>query len=237
MSIQLQNSTGPLLAVPTKPVRASATFDVTHARAYNRSVDFKLQSTEYFLLKLVDTLKDFPFDSTKRGPNMFEVALFVDGFFASAVSVTDVFGRELNTYYGNVMAVDRFYLHEVIARLQAAGRGASIIQSLAAISVQHTGLIAQLKRFRNCSQHSRLINSSITMSATVDYEQHNTGGAPMAKVECFLPDDPMAIPCTYNNRIDTLTFCKSSLGQLVTALDAAYGALAAEIQGAADLPL
>ena len=59
----------------------------------------------------------------------------------------------------------------------------------------------------------------------------------MAKVECFLPDDPMAIPCTYNNRLDTLTFCKSSLGQLVTALDAAYGALAAEIQGAADLPL
>jgi hypothetical protein len=237
MAIQLNNSAGALLAAAGKPVRAGTFFDALHARAYNQSVDFKLQSADYYLAKLANVLQDFPFDGSNRGPNMFEVALFIDGFFASAVSVTDVFGRELNVYFGNIVHNDKFYFHDVVGAIQGAAKGVGILHSLAAVSVQNTGLIAQLKKYRNCSSHSRLINSSITMSTTLDYEQHRTTGPPLARVDCFLPDDPLIIPCTYINRVPAFGFCQTALAQLTAALDAAYAHLTADVQNAADLPL
>jgi len=221
-------------------VRPAADFDLTRLTVFHESVEFKLRCAEYYLNQLEDTLEEFPFTSYRRSPDLFKVNLYVDGFLGSVVSAAEVFGRELNSYFDNAVQQTRFYFHDVVSALQQAGRAAGLVAHLLP-SVDPTatppGLIPKLKKYRNCSMHSRLIETATAFTATITYADQQKGTAPLARPICYLPDDPAAVPCGYARQIEVVGFCNRALIDVGALLDTAYDHLTNQLNTAAHVPL
>lgn len=241
-NLLLPNASRALMAATRLPLAPGTNVSVDEAEAFNNSVDFKLRCAEYHLARLKETLKPFPARSFARtgGPNLFEVNLFLDGFLASLVSASDVFGHEINIYYGRPRPGPRFYLHEVINTLAVQGRAPTLVAHLQPeldVNAVPLPLLPRVKKYRNCSSHRSLIETATVLSATVTYKQQMTGSAPQMTTQCSLPDDPEQFPCTYNSGIQVIDFCERSFAAVATLVDDGYARLDQALTAANQLPL
>ncbi len=241
MALQLPNATLALSAAVQKPVAPTAQFGIQEFRTFHESVDFKLRSAEHYLSKLQQELQDFPVTAFRRGgPNMFLVNVNVDGFLTATVSASDVLGRELNALFGKIVTRHKFYLINVLNALKGAHRCLPLTNHLLPHvdpNLQPLGLIPKLKQYRNCSSHTRLIDAAVITTTVVTYATQQTGAVPMAKADCYLPDDPIAVPCAYQQKVDLLNFCTQSLSDLVNIVDSTYAIMTQELNAVPTLPL
>ncbi len=240
--LPLTNAKPALSAASRLPLAAGFHLTIAELETFNDSVDYKLRCAEYYFERLTEQLQDFPAHAFGRGggPNVFLVNVFLDGFLTATVSASDVFGREINLYFGRLQMQPRFYLNDVLISLRAAAKGATLVNHLQPAvdpNWQPRGLIPRLKTYRNCSAHSRLIETATVLSGTLTYSAQKTGTVPELKPLCYLPDDPEVFPCTYNQQVEVADFCAKSLADLAAVLDGAYAIVAVELAAAPSLPL
>src|SRR5690349_11346164 len=163
---------------------------VTQHETYHYSILHKLRSAKYH----VDTLKSYlsSQDTSQNNPEdiVYRVNFHFDGFLHVLGSSTDIFAREILTYFGEPLP-PKVYFHTAHQLLSVRRPGDSILPIIDSPVWRQ-----EFSDYRNTATHESLVAPLYNLRVEV------VGGVSTQRLEFPIPDDPRAAVKTYNRNKD-----------------------------------
>lgn len=191
---------------------------------YHFSLLHKLRSARYH----VDTLTGYlSSGSTQTSPAdlVYRVNFHFDGFLHVVGSATDIFAREVLTYFG-VPLPGKVYYHTAHTLLTAQRPGDAILAHLSDPTWR-----GEFGDYRNTATHESLIGTRYQLSVDVH------GQATTTRVVFPIPDDPRATNKTYRRNPDIVQYCCRTFKRVLSHFNQCYDEIAARVASTNSLPL
>jgi len=196
---------------------------------YHPALIHKLRSANYNLNHLEEKLTntDIQEAADPSGDFMFEVNMFIDGFFYNCGSAMDILARVVLMLFGQALP-DRVYFGSAYETINANRQGDPILNRLDSPSWRD-----EFIEYRNTLTHELIIATS--------YQIHidNVGGQQTHKIVFPVPDDPRAEPglWTYRQNPSILEYSKRSFRRVLGLINVIYGDIAERADKIGGLPL
>jgi len=196
---------------------------------YHPSMIHKLRSAMYSLDRLEEklTTTDIQDAADTQGDFMFEVNMFIDGFFYNAGSALDILARVVLTLFGEPLA-GRIYFETAHQRLSLARPGDAILPRL-----DRPNWRQQFSDYRNTLTHEVILASRYQI--VID----NTGASPTSQIVFPLPDDPRSRPVerTYRHHPNVRQYISQHFTRILSVGNTVYGDIATRAEANGNLPV
>ena len=196
---------------------------------YHPAMIHKLRSAKYNLDRLTEklTTTDIQEAADTTGDFMFEVNMFIDGFFYAAGSAMDILGRVVLTLFGQPIT-GRIYFDSVHATLNQARPADPILPRLIRPPWRQ-----HFSDYRNTLTHE------LILAPRYQIDIDNTGGTPMYRIVFPLPDDPRATPShrTYRRNPNVLGYVSTHFMRILKLANTVYGDIADRAAASGSLPI
>lgn len=192
---------------------------------YHYSLVHKLRSARYH----VDTLGSFLSSDAAQAMTptdlVYRVNFHFDGFLHVVGSATDIFAREVLTYFGLPLPA-RVYYHTAESELTTQRPGDAVLPFVSSPTWKQ-----EFGEYRNTATHESIIGTQYTIVV-------EARGKSFAKRVVFpVPDDPRASTPQYRNNPDIVAYCHRTFKRVVSHFNQAYEHLNQRIHTSAALPL
>jgi len=199
-----------------------------HAR-YHPAIMHKLKSSHYYIEMLeqeLDTIDAIKFAEAPLEV-MFQVNMFMDGFFYASGSVLDILAREIIIYFGQSLPTRVYFetAREILTRLHP---GDPFLSRLTEPSWRN-----EFKNYRNALTHELIVITKLTGEVDI------FGDSPKFKLSIPLPDDPRAEPDnrTYVRNENVLEYIKLHFKRILILVNVIYGDLKTRIENNGSIPI
>ena len=192
---------------------------------YHYSLLHKLKSARYHTQTLREYLSSGTAQTVAPADLVYRVNFHFDGFLHVVGSASDIFAREVLSYFAVAMP-PKVYFGTAHAELSAARPGDAILPLLVTPPWRQ-----EFADYRNTATHESLIAASYTVK--VDMK-----GATASKRLVFpVPDDPRATVPTTTKNTDIAEYCERTLKRVVSHFNKAYTHIAMRAKTSGSLPL
>lgn len=196
---------------------------------YHPAMIHKFRSAKYNLLALSDKLTstDIQEAAVTTGGFMFEVNMYIDGFFYNSGSALDILARIVLTLFGEPVT-GNIYFQTAHTRLNQSRPGDPILARLV-----NPPWRPMFSDYRNTLTHELILASKYQI------EFNGTGAEPSSKIVFPLPDDPRAGPQarTYKKNPDVAVYGKTHLTRILSVANIVYGDIVSRAEMSGMLPL
>lgn len=197
-------------------------------RRYHPAMIHKLRSAKSNLVSLADKLAttDIQEAAVRTGDFMFEVNMFIDGFFYSSGSALDILARIVLTLFGEPVT-GNIYFHTAHTRLNQHRPADPILPRLAQPPWR-----AMFSDYRNTLTHELILAQKYQI--VID----GTGEA-SPQIVFPLPDNPRAEPLTrtYRQNPNVADYAETHFRRILSLANTIYGDIASRAEAAGALPL
>ncbi|MCK4822394.1 hypothetical protein KA005_41910 [bacterium] len=196
---------------------------------YHPAMIHKLKSAKYNLKRLEEklTTTDIQEAANSTGNFMFEVNMYIDGFFYNAGSAMDILARVVLTLFGEPLT-GAIYFQTAHARINASRPNDAILSRLSEPPWRQSFLT-----YRNTSTHELILalRYHIEVDATV--------GTEVKKIIFPLPDDPRATPSNraYRQNPNALEYASQHFRRVLRLANIVYGEITERATAADSLPI
>ena len=189
----------------------------------------KLRSAKYNIERLEEKLTTTSIQDAANTIDdfMFEVNMYIDGFFYNSGSALDILARVILTLFGENLP-DNVYFHSAHQILSASRASDPILPRIETPTWR-----ASFSDYRNTLTHELILASIINM-------QIDTSGTnPITNIVLPLPDDPRARPSArkYNNHPDVLNYIKTHFTRILSIANVIFGDIIQRAKTLGSLPL
>jgi hypothetical protein len=196
---------------------------------YHPSMVHKLKSGKYNLDRLEEklTTTDIQDAADMAGDFMFEVNMFIDGFFYNVGSALDILARVVLTVFG-LPVTGRIFFETAHAQLSQARPGDQILPRLTRPKWRQ-----QFSDYRNTLTHELILASRYQ----IDID--NTGAEPTYRIIFPLPDDPRARPInrSYRQYPNVLEYVTRHFTRILSIANTVYGDIASRAENNRQFPI
>lgn len=192
---------------------------------YHTSLIHKLRSARYHADTLSQYLATVDAPQTEPSELVYRVNFHFDGFLHVLGSATDIFAREILTYFG-IPHPAKVYYSTAREQISSKRPGDSILPFL-----DDPKWKAEFSDYRNTATHERLIAAGYT----IQYKM--SGQSAVTRLVFPIPDDPRAEEPTTKRNEDITEYCASTFKRAVSHFNQTYGHLADRLQTSGHLPL
>lgn len=196
---------------------------------YHPALMHKLRSAKYNLDRLGEklTTTDIQEAADSSGDFMFEVNMFIDGFFYNCGSAMDILARVVLVLFGEALP-DRVYFQNAYEIISANRQGDSILNRL-----DFPNWRDEFVEYRNTLTHELIIATSYWIH--ID----NIEGQQIHKIVFPMPDDPRATPDlrTYRRNQNILEYAKTNFTRVLRLINTIYGDIIQRANQTGSLPL
>ena len=196
---------------------------------YHPAMMHKLRSAMYHLDSLTEKLSttDVQEAANPTSDFMFEVNMYIDGFFYNAGSSMDILARVVLALFGQPLT-GNIYFQAAHERLNRTRPGDVILPRL----VQPTWR-REFSNYRNTLTHELILAPKFH----IDFD--NTGVERETQIVFPLPDDPHAEPVTrtYRHNPNVVDYIKTHFGRILRLGNVVYGDIAKRARATGALPL
>ena len=196
---------------------------------YHPSLIYKLRSAKHNFELLSNKLAtpDIREAINPSGNFMFEINMFIDGYFYAAGSSLDILARVVLTMFG-VALPEKVYFQHAYDKLSVARPGDLILQRLTPPAWRD-----EFSNYRNTLTHELILANTIQLNLGY-YGDEQT-----VSVNFPLPDDPRAKPAdrTYHNNPDVLDYIKTNFIRILRIVNTVYGDIAERAEVIGHLPI
>jgi len=196
---------------------------------YHPAMIHKLRSAKYNLESLIEKLTTANFQdvANSAGDFMFEVNMYIDGFFYNAGSAMDILARVVLTLFGEQLT-GQIYFQTAHSKISESRPSDTILPRLSKPTWHQS-----FSDYRNTLTHELILASQcqITLDMT-SVSQPNSIVFP-------LPDDPRAIPSgrTYKRNPDVRKYVSDHFRRVLSLVNQVYGDIADRGTTAGSLPI
>jgi hypothetical protein len=192
---------------------------------YHYSILHKLRSARYHIDSLSGFLTSQAALTQSPHDLVYRVNFHFDGFLHAVGSASDIFAREILTYFAAPLPA-KVYFSTARTLITALRPGDAILPYLADPSWRQEFL-----DYRNAATHETLVG----IIYTVAYELH--GATSTTRIVFPIPDNPRAIVSAYGNNPDIVKYCETTFRRVLTQLNQAYTHLRPRLRTSGVLPL
>lgn len=197
---------------------------------YHPAMIHKLKSAKYNLDRLTDklTTTDIQDVVSSTGDFMFEVNMYIDGFFYNAGSAMDILARVVLTLFGEPLS-GKVYFQTAEAKISTARPNDPILPKLSTPPWRDT-----FTNYRNTLTHELIVASicqiTLSMSGVSQQDSH---------IILPLPDDPRATPSarTYRQNPNALDYLSQQFRRVLRLVNQVYGHIFDRATTARSLPI
>ena len=196
---------------------------------YHPALMHKLRSAKYNLDRLEEklTTTDIEEAADPSGGFMFEVNMFIDGFFYNCGSAMDILARVVLVLFGKPFP-DRVYFQSAYEIISENRQEDPMLNRLDSPSWRE-----EFIKYRNTLTHELIIATS--------YQIHidNVGGQQTHKIVFPMPDDPTAALDlrTYKRNPNVLEYLKTNFTRVLRLINTIYGDIIQRANQTGSLPL
>jgi len=196
---------------------------------YHPAMIQKLQSAKYNLERLTEklTTTDIQEAANSTEAFMFEVNMYIDGFFYNAGSAMDILARVVLTLFGEQLT-GQIYFQTARSRISERRPTDAILTKLSEPLWRES-----FSDYRNTSTHELILASlyQIVIDAA--------GGSVVKRIIFPLPDDPRAIPSgrTYKRNPDVEKYVSEHFKRVLSLVNTVYGHIIERATTAGRLPI
>jgi len=196
---------------------------------YHPAMIHKLRSAKYNLERLTEKLTTANLQEavSSTGDFMFEVNMYIDGFFYNAGSAMDILARVVLTLFGEPLT-GAIYFKTAHARISASRHSDAILSRLSEPQWRQS-----FSTYRNTLTHELIIASRYHI------EVDATAGTELKKIIFPLPDDPHATPSnrTYRQNPNAQEYVYQHFRRVLSLVNQVYGDIADRGKTAGSLPI
>jgi hypothetical protein len=192
---------------------------------YHFSILHKLRSARYHVDGLAGYLSSGGVLAVAPNDLVYRVNFHFDGFLHVVGSASDIFAREVLTYFG-VPLPQKVYYHTAEAELTLARPNDPFLARVAAPTWR-----TEFSNYRNTATHESLIGTRYNHVTDMQGQRATT------RVVFPIPDDPRAANHTYRRNEDIVEYCSTTFTRVLSHFNRAYTDLAVRIQQNGSLPL
>ncbi len=196
---------------------------------YHPAMMHKLRSAMYHLDGLADKLSttDIQEAADTTSDFMFEVNMYIDGFFYNAGSSLDILARVVLALFGQPLT-GSIYFHTAHARLTQTGSADPILPRLAQPAWRQ-----EFSDYRNTLTHE------LILAPKYQIEIDNTGAEPVTQIVFPLPDDPRAEPSArkYRHNPNVVDYIRTHFTRILRLGNIVYGDIVTRAKTSGVLPL
>jgi len=196
---------------------------------YHPAMIHKLRSAKYNLSALTEKLTstDIQEAAVTTGDFMFEVNMYIDGFFYNSGSALDILARIVLTLFGEPLT-GNIYFHTAYTHLSQNRPHDPILPRLESPPWREMFL-----NYRNTLTHELILASKYQI------EIDNAGATPATQIVFPLPDDPRAELHTrkYKKNPNVAIYTKAQFTRILRIVNIIYGEIASRAGAASALPL
>ena len=196
---------------------------------YYPALIHKLRSAKYNLEALKDKLTstDIQEVAVTTGEFLFEVNMFIDGFFYNSGSALDILARVVLTLFGEQLT-GNIYFHTAQTRLNSSRPGDPLLSRLVNPSWRVT-----FSNYRNTLTHELILASKYLI------EIDPIGATPSTQIVFPLPDDPKAEPQDrkYRNHPNVAKYASVHFTRILSLSNTIYGDIFIRAESSGALPL
>jgi hypothetical protein len=194
---------------------------------YHPAMIHKLKSAKYNLKRLEEklTTAEIRDVANRAGDFMFEVNMYIDGFFYNAGSAMDIMARIVLTLFGEQLTGD-IYFSTAHNRINTSRPGDAILPKLSRPTWRSI-----FSTYRNTLTHELIIAPlcQITLDMTSETDS----------IVLPLPDNPRATPSnrTYRQNPNSLEYISQHFRRVLSLANIIYGEIAERATAAGSLPI
>jgi hypothetical protein len=196
---------------------------------YHPAMIHKLRSAKYNLDRLSEKLNTTSiFEAAAvTGDFMFEVNMFIDGFFYNAGSALDILARVVLTLFGEPVT-GQIYFQTAHTNIARSHPGDPILPRL-----DNPPWKIEFSNYRNALTHELILASRYHI------EIDNTGVKPTSSIVFPLPDDPRAMPIDrrYRKYPNALNYTAQQFRRILSLANTLYGDILARARANDSLPI
>lgn len=196
---------------------------------YHPALIHKLRSAKYNIERLKEklTTTDLQEAADTTGEFMFQVNMYIDGFFYNAGSSLDILARVILVLF-NEPLTGNIYFQTAHQRLNTNRPTDQILSRIAPPAWRS-----------NFSDYRNTLTHELVLAPRYQIDIDNTGETPTYKIIFPLPDDPRAIPSerTFRNNPDVLDYVTINFTRILRILNTVYGDIADRANATGVLPL
>ena len=196
---------------------------------YHPAMIHKLKSAKHNLDSLTEKLTstDIQEAAVPTGDFMFEVNMFIDGFFYNSGSALDILGRVVLALFGQSLA-GNVYFQTAHTRISQNRAGDPILPRLTNPTWRST-----FSDYRNTLTHELILASRYQI------EIDNSGASPSTRILFPLPDDPRADPQArqYRRNPDVIVYTEIHFTRILSLANTIYGDIISRVGTGGSLPL
>lgn len=196
---------------------------------YHPAMLHKLKSAKYNLERLTDKLTTTNVQEAADPTSdfMFEVNMFIDGFFYNAGSSLDILARVVLALFGEPLT-GNIYFQTAHERLALARLGDPILPRLASPRWRD-----EFSNYRNTSTHELILASMFRIEIDATGPEHIT------RVVFPLPDDPRAEPAArrYRHNPNVVDYLRNHFTRVLRLANTVYGDIVQRTRVSGSLPL
>lgn len=196
---------------------------------YHPAMLHKLRAAQFNLEALTDKLTstDIQEAAVTTGDFMFEVNMYIDGFFYNSASALDILARIVLTLFGEPLPRNTYY-QTAHRRLNQNRPGDPILTRLVS-----PAWWAMFSNYRNTLTHELILASRRLI------EIDETEATPSTRIVIPLPDDPRAERRArkYKNNPNVVVYAKTHFTRILSVANTIYGDIASRAEATGALPL
>ncbi len=196
---------------------------------YHPAMIHKLRSAMYHLDSLTEKLSmmDVQEAADTTSEFMFEVNMYIDGFFYNAGSSMDILARIVLAMFGQPLT-GNIYFNTAHDRLSRERPGDDILSRL-----EQPNWRPEFSTYRNTLTHE------LILAAKYHIDIDNTGAEPVTQIVFPLPDDPRAQPIarSYRRNPNVVDYMKRHFIRILSMGNIVYGDIARRARDSGRLPL
>lgn len=196
---------------------------------YHPSLILKLRSAKYNLDRLEEklTTTDIKEAADTTGEFMFQVNMYIDGFFYNSGSALDILSRILLTLFGQPLR-GNIYFQTAHTKISQSHPGDPILNRIASPNWKQ-----DFNDYRNTLTHE------LILAPKYHIEIDNTRGNPQHKIVFPLPDDPRSNPNDrrFSKNPNVLKYIKTNFQRIMRLINTVYGDVVQRATASANLPL
>jgi len=193
---------------------------------YHPAMIHKLKSAKYHLDRLEDklTTTDVQNIVTSTGEFMFEVNMYIDGFFYTAGSAMDILARVVLTLFGEQLT-GNIYFQTAHSKISVSRPGDAILPKLSEPTWRQS-----FSNYRNTLTHE------LILSLRYHIEVDATTGT---EIKFPLPDDPRATPLnrTYRRNPNVLEYVTQHFRRVLSLANQVYGEITERATASGSFPI
>ena len=196
---------------------------------YHIAMIHKLKSAKYNLDRLIEKLTQTEIQEAAdtSGDFMFEVNMYIDGFFYNAGSAMDILARLVLTLF-NEPIPSRTYFHTAHSKISLSRAGDAILPKISVPDWREV-----FSTYRNALTHELILAAKYHIDFDI------VGGTRKHSIVFPLPDDPRAAPSSrhYRKNPDAQKYVQEHFRKILSLMNIVYGHIIERATANGSLPI